>query len=158
MNPKEMLFSTCHCKDFDALSLAPNADKLAMYKLATKPCTCGSGMTPCKESAHIEAVEGIAASYDKLGAHDKAHQYASRQIIMAPNAPEGYLRLAKSMRLMDNPESPIIKARCAWIYRQASQSVRTYGDKDLAMLKVRPYPPPASVTCTNGKILQLLPG
>ncbi|KUI58439.1 F-box/LRR-repeat protein 5 [Cytospora mali] len=133
---KEISIPTCHCKDLNALSLTPNPDKLAMYNLASKPCTCGSGLVACKLPAHLGAIEGIAAAYDKLGIQEKAYQYASLYVIMAPNAPEGYLRMAKALRLMENSQSSDITTRCTWIYHQALESVRTYGNKNHEKLKI----------------------
>ncbi|ROV98631.1 hypothetical protein VSDG_04241 [Cytospora chrysosperma] len=120
---KEISIPTCHCKDLNALSMAANPDKLAMYNLATKPCTCGSGLVPCDLPAHLGAIEGVAAAYDKLQAHSKALKYASLYVIMAPHAPEGYLRMAKALRLMDTSQSPDTNARCVWIYHQAIESI-----------------------------------
>lgn len=133
---KEISIPTCHCKDLNALSMAPNPDKLAMYNLATKPCTCGSGLVPCDLPAHLGAIEGVAAAYDKLQAHNKALKYASLYVIMAPHAPEGYLRMAKALRLMDTSQSSDTNARCVWIYHQALESVRTYGNKHHEKLKI----------------------
>lgn len=134
---KEISIPTCHCKDLNALSLAPNPDKLAMYNLATKPCTCGSGLVPCALPAHLGAIEGIAAAYDKLQAHGKALKYASLYIIMAPLAPEGYLRMAKALRQMDTSRSSNTDSRCTWLYHQAIKSVKSHGNKDHEKLKVR---------------------
>ncbi|ROV92742.1 hypothetical protein VMCG_09031 [Cytospora schulzeri] len=133
---KEVSIPTCHCKDLNALSLAPNPDRLAMYNLAIKHCTCGSGLVSCDLPAHLGAIEGIAAAYDKLQAHNKALKYASLYIIMAPHAPEGYLRMAKALRLMDTSQSSNTTARCTWIYHQALESVKTYGNKDHGKLKI----------------------
>lgn len=133
---KEISIPTCHCKDLNALSLAPNHDKLAMYNLATKPCTCGSGLVSCDLPAHLGAIEGIAAAYDKLQAHSKALQYASLYVVMAPHVPEGYLRMAKALRLMDTLQASDTKSRCTWIYHQALESVRTYGNKNHEKLKI----------------------
>ncbi|KAK7737908.1 hypothetical protein SLS53_006286 [Cytospora paraplurivora] len=136
MDPKEILTPGCHCRDLNALSLSPNPDKLAMYKLATKPCTCGSGMVACKVAHHIVAVDGIVACYYKLEDLDKAYAYASLHVILAPEAPEGYLRMAKTLRLMDTSQSPDTMTRCTWIYQQAIESVLTYGNKAHKKLQV----------------------
>lgn len=134
---KEISIPTCHCKDLNALSMASNPDKLAMYNLAIKSCTCGSGLVSCDLPAHLGAIEGIAATYDKLQDHSKALKYASLYITMAPQLPEGYLRMAKALRLMDTSQSSDTKPRCTWIYQQAIESVRTYGNKNHEKLKVR---------------------
>ncbi|ROW13389.1 hypothetical protein VPNG_05433 [Cytospora leucostoma] len=123
-------------QDLNALSLSTNPDKLAMYKLATKSCTCGSGMVACKVAHHIVAVDGIVACYYKLEDLDKAYVYASLHVILAPEAPEGYLRMAKALRLMDTSQSPATMSRCTWIYHQAIESILTYGNKAHKKLQV----------------------
>ncbi|KAI3396568.1 hypothetical protein diail_12017 [Diaporthe ilicicola] len=131
----EVSIPFCHCKDYLALSLS-GPSKLAMYKLAKKPCSCGSGLFHCNASAHLSALEGMTATYEKLDAPVKARQHAALLITVSPRAPEGFLRLAKALRLCDNEQSPDTVARCRWIYRQALDSVQTYGNKDHNKLKV----------------------
>jgi hypothetical protein len=132
---KQIQISHCHCKVFGSLSTS-HSPKLAMYTLAKRTCTCGSGVFHCNVPSHLNALDGIIATYEKLGAPAKARQYATLFIITSPRAPEGYLRLAKALRLCDTEHSPETIARCRWIYRQAIQSVRTYGNKDHPKLKV----------------------
>lgn len=142
MDLEGILTPTCHCKDLNALTLSPNPDKLAMYNLAVKPCTCGGSVVHCRLPGHTVAVDGIVACYYKLEDLDNAYAYASLLVILAPEAPEGYLRMAKALRLMDTSQSPDTIARCAWIYRQAIESVLTYGNKAHKKLQVRLYPSP----------------
>jgi hypothetical protein len=136
----EIQISRCHCKDFESLSTEASP-KLAMYTLAKRPCTCGSDVFHCNVPGHASALDGIIATYEKLGAPAKARQYATLLIITCPRAPEGYLRLAKALRLChpeQSPDSPDTgtTARCRWIYRQAIQSVQAHGDRDHPKLKV----------------------
>lgn len=136
---KEIQISRCHCKDFESL-LASDPPKLFMYKLAKRPCTCGSDVFHCNVTSHLNALDGIIATYEKLEVPAKARQYAILFIITCPRAPEGYLRLAKALRLGDTQQSPDTIARCRRIYRQAIQSVQEYGSKDNPKLKVcRPF-------------------
>lgn len=132
---KEIQISRCHCKDFESLPTL-NSPKLAMYRLAKRACTCGSDVFHCNVPSHLNALDGIIATYEKLEAPVKARQYAILLIITSPRFPEGYLRLAKALRLCDAEQSPETMARCRWIYRQATQSVQTHGDKDHPKLKV----------------------
>lgn len=132
---KEIQISRCHCKNFESLSTSVSP-KLAMYTLAKRACTCGSDVFHCNVLAHLNALDGIIATYEKLEAPVKARQYATLFIITSPRAPEGYLRLAKALRMCDTEQSPDTMARCRWIYRQAIQSVQTYGNKDHPKLKV----------------------
>lgn len=132
---KEIQISRCHCKDFESLSTS-NSPKLAMYTLAKRACTCGSDVFHCNVPCHLNALDGVIATYEKLEAPVKARQYATLLIITSPRAPEGYLRLAKALRLCDTEQSPETITRCRWIYRQATQSVQTHGDKDHPKLKV----------------------
>lgn len=137
---KEIQISRCHCKDFESL-LATNPPKLYMYRLAKRPCTCGSDVFHCNVTSHLHALDGIIATYEKLEAPAKARQYATLFIITCPRAPEGYLRLAKALRLCDTEQSPDTITRCRRIYRQAIQSVQEYGSKDDPKLKVsQPIP------------------
>lgn len=138
---KHISIPTCLCRDLDLLSRAPNPDKLAMYNLATKPCSCGSGLATCSLPAHLGAIEGISASYDKLQEYEEAYKFAALHVIMAPHSPEGYLRMAKALRMMDPSKTSDTDARCTWIYYQALQSVRTYGDRNHEKLKVCSYAP-----------------
>ncbi|KAJ0120076.1 hypothetical protein J7T55_000929 [Diaporthe amygdali] len=78
----------------------------------------------------------MIATYEKLDSPVKAREHASLLIIISPRAPEGYLRLAKALRLCDTAQSPDTTARCRWIYRQAIESVQAYGNKDHDKLKV----------------------
>lgn len=111
-----------------------------MYRLATKPCTCGSGVMPCQSSIHIVALDGMAAVCEAIKDYAKALQHASLLLIVAPHAPEGYLRMAKALRLKAQSNKSDAKSRCLWIYSQASMSVRTFGDKQHEKLKVRILP------------------
>lgn len=135
LNLKEIQISRCHCKDFESLPIS-NSPRLAMYTLAKRQCTCGSDVFHCNVPSHLHALDGMIAAYEKLGAPTKARQYATLFIITSPRAPEGYLRLAKALRLCDSKQSPETIASCRWIYRQAIQSVQTYGNKDDPKLKV----------------------
>ncbi|KAI7788125.1 hypothetical protein LA080_012189 [Diaporthe eres] len=135
LNLKEIQISRCHCKDFESLSTS-NSPKLAMYTLAKRACTCGSDVFHCNVPCHLNALDGVIATYEKLEAPVKARQYATLLIITSPRAPEGYLRLAKALRLGDTEQSPETITRCRWIYRQATQSVQTHGDKDHPKLKI----------------------
>lgn len=132
---KDIQISCCHCKDFESLPI-PGSQKLAMYTLAKRPCTCGSGVFHCNVPSHLDALDGMIATYEKLEAPVKARQHATLLIITSPRAPEGYLRLAKALRLCDIEQSPETIARCRWIYRQAIQSVQAHGNKDHHKLKV----------------------
>lgn len=132
---KEIQISRCHCKDFESLPI-PGSHKLAMYTLAKRPCTCGSDVFHCNVPGHLDALEGVIATYEKLQVPVKARQHATLLIITSPRAPEGYLRLAKALRLCDIEQSPETMARCRWIYRQAIHSVQTHGNKDHQKLKV----------------------
>ncbi|KAF3761074.1 hypothetical protein M406DRAFT_73518 [Cryphonectria parasitica EP155] len=119
------------------MSLAvDDREKLAIYNLATKPCSCGSGVLRCTSRAHAEALDGLAAVCEAQKAYDKAYSYASLLVIVAPQAPEGYLRLAKALRLKDPSNGSATKSRCSWIYSQAAQSVQSYGDASDEKLKV----------------------
>lgn len=111
-----------------------------MYRLATKPCTCGSGVIPCQSPIHLTALDGMAAVCERMKDFAKALQYASLLVIVAPHAPEGYLRMAKALRLKAQSAKLDEKSRCLWIYTQASVSVRTFGDKHHEKLKVRTLP------------------
>ncbi|KAG8158446.1 hypothetical protein KVR01_011568 [Diaporthe batatas] len=133
---KDIQISRCHCKDFDLL-LASTPPKLCMYKLAKRPCTCGSDVVHCNVSSHLRALDGIIATYEKLQAPAKARQYAILFIITCPHAPQGYLRLAEALRLGDTENSPNTVARCRRIYRQAIQSVEEYGGKVKPVLMLK---------------------
>lgn len=133
---EDIQISRCQCKDFGSLPTL-NSPKLSMYKIAKNPCVCGSGVSHCNVTSHLNALDGIIATYEKLDAPVKARQYATLLIITSPRAPEGYLRLAKALRLSDAEQSPDTMMRCRWIYRQAIQSVQTYGNEDHPKLKVR---------------------
>ncbi|POS80030.1 hypothetical protein DHEL01_v201576 [Diaporthe helianthi] len=133
---KEIQISRCHCKDFESvLASNSNPPQLFMYKLAKRPCTCGSDVFHCNVPSHLNALNGIIATYEKLESPAKARQYATLFIITCPRAPEGYLRLAKALRLSDKEKSPDTITRCRRIYRQAIQSVQTYGSNDNPKLK-----------------------
>lgn len=132
---KEIQISRCHCKDFE--SLPPlGSPRLAMYTLAKRACTCGSDVFHCNVASHLNALDGMIATYEKLEAPVKARQHATLLVITSPRAPEGYLRLAKALRMCDTEQSPETITRCRWIYRQAVQSVQTYGNRDHPKLKV----------------------
>lgn len=131
---KEIQISRCHCKDFESLPTV-NSPKLAMYTLAKRSCTCGSDVFHCNAPSHLNALDGIIATYEKLEAPVKARQYATLLIITSPRSPEGYLRLAKALRLRDTAQSPETITRCRWIYRQAIQSVQAHGNQDHTKLK-----------------------
>lgn len=101
------------------MSLDPNdADKQAIYKLAMKPCTCGSGVKSCRIQAHIDGLNGMAAICGRRKAYKDACKYASLLILIAPDTSTGYLRLAKSMRLQDASEGTDTRKRWEWIYSQ----------------------------------------
>lgn len=132
---KEIQISRCHCKDFE--SLPPlGSPRLAMYTLAKSACTCGSDVFHCNVASHLNALDGMIATYEKLEAPVKARQHATLLVITSPRVPEGYLRLAKALRMCDTEQSSETITRCRWIYRQAMQSVQTYGNKDHPKLKV----------------------
>lgn len=149
----EIPLPVCHCKDF--VSLATNGhddNRLAMYAFARKDCTCGSGVVPCRLASHIDALNGMAAVCEALKDYDKAYQYASLLVIIAPHAPEGYLRVAKALRLKDPHNRFSTKSGCLWIYQQAKNSVLTHGDPEHEKLKVR-----ASLPVRPGlRLVQLL--
>lgn len=142
---KEIPIPRCHCKDFESLPIW-GSHRLALYKMAKRPCTCGSGLFHCNSQGHLAALEGMIATYEKLDSPVKAREHASLLIIISPRAPEGYLRLAKALRLCDTAQSPDTTARCRWIYRQAIESVQAYGNKDHDKLKVC-SPPHAVHSC-----------
>lgn len=131
---RDIQISRCHCKDFESLPTV-NSPKLAMYTLAKRACTCGSDVFHCNAPSHLNALDGIIATYEKLEASVRARQYATLLIITSPRSPEGYLRLAKALRLRDTEQSPETIARCRWIYRQAIQSVQAHGNQDHTKLK-----------------------
>lgn len=132
---KEIQISRCHCKDFESLPTL-NSPKLAMYTMAKRPCTCGSDVFHCNAPGHLNALDGVIATYEKLEAPVKARQYATLLIITSPRAPEGYLRLVKALRLCDTEQSPETISRWRWICRQGIQSVQTHGNKDHRKVRV----------------------
>lgn len=115
-----------------------------MYRLATKPCDCGSGITPCKSPAHIAALDGMSAVCEAQKAYAKAIQYASLLLAISPHAPEGYLRIVKNLRLQARASKADATSQCMYILTQAAASVRTFGDKYHDKLKVRPSCRPIS--------------
>lgn len=131
---------TCHCKDFVSLAANPGEDGedgLAMYRLATKPCNCGSGISLCTYPAHIAGLDGMSAVCEATKDFAQAIQYASLMIIVAPHAPEGYLRLVKDLRLQARSTRTDVTSQCMYILSQAAGSVRAFGDKNHEKLKVR---------------------
>lgn len=108
-----------------------------MYRLATKPCSCGSGIASCRSTAHIAALDGMTAVCEAQKAHAKAIQYASLLIVIFPHAPEGYLRMVKSLRLQARVTRADVTSQCMYILAQAAASTRTFGDKQHEKLKVR---------------------
>lgn len=141
---------TCHCRDFVSLSVEhadskeDDGDKLAMYKLATKPCSCGSSITPCRSAIHIAALEGICAVYEAQKKHDQAIQTSSLLIIIAPHAPEGYLRMVKNLRLRAHANRNEVSSQWMYVLTQAGASVRQFGDKNHRKLEVCSTLPPRS--------------
>lgn len=135
----------CHCKDYLSLPIddpdSSFSDKEAIFKLATQPCSCGSGIQPCHNPAHIKALTNIANVHMAQKAYSKAVQYASLAITLAPHVPEGYLRMVTVIRQGGLHCTPDIASRCNWLDTQASHSVRTHGEKDHDMLKVRSASP-----------------
>lgn len=112
-------------------------DKQAIYKLATKSCSCGSGIKSCDSQAHIDALNGMAAICGRRKAFKDAIKYSSLLILVAPYLPIGYLRLAKSLRLQDASEGTDTRKQwAAWVYSQLKAT-----GTDSAKLKVnRPIP------------------
>lgn len=107
----------CHCRDI--LSLDPaDEDRQAIYKLASKACTCGSGIQPCDSQAHLDALNGMATVCGRIRAYKDALSYSSLLILVAPLTPTGYLRLAKTLRLRDASEGTDTKKQSNWIYLQ----------------------------------------
>lgn len=138
---QEIPLPTCHCKDFISLATShgkDDKDSLAMYKLAMKPCNCGSGIASCTSPFHIAALDGMSAVCEAQKAYAKAIRYASLLIIIAPHAPEGYLRMIKNLRLRARASRAEVTSQCMYILTQAAASVRTFGDKDHDKLKVCP--------------------
>ncbi|KAJ4396010.1 hypothetical protein N0V93_000226 [Gnomoniopsis smithogilvyi] len=139
ISSKDIPLPICHCKDY--LSLPINdpdssfTDKEAILRLATRPCSCGSGIEPCHSASHIKALINIANVYVTQKIYNKAIQYASLAITLAPHLPEGYLRMVTVIRQGSIKCTPDIASRCNWLDIQASHIVRTHGDKDNQMLK-----------------------
>lgn len=144
LGAREIPVPTCHCKDFVSLAANPDADDtdgLAMHRLATKPCNCGSGITSCSSPTHIAGLDGMSAVCEAKKDYAQAIQYASLLLIVAPHAPEGYLRLVKDMRLQARSTETDVTSQCTYILAQAAGSVRVFGDKNHGKLKVRFYQP-----------------
>lgn len=116
-----------------------DGDKQAIYKLATKPCACGSGIVPCQSALHVEALDGMIAVSEAQKDYRQATKNTSLLITTAPHAPEGYLRLAKILRLQALSSRPKVnvESQCAYILSQACMSVRSFGNNKHEKLKVR---------------------
>lgn len=114
-----------------------HTDKEAIFRLATRPCSCGSGIESCHSPPHIKALINIANVYAVQKVYKKAVQYASLAITLAPQLPEGYLRMVTVIRQGNLKCTPDIASRCNWFDTQASHIVRAHGDKSHGMLKVR---------------------
>lgn len=140
ISSKDIPLPICHCKDYLELPVhdpeSSFTDKDAIYKLATRPCSCGSGLEPCNNAAHIKALINIASVFAAQKSYRKAIQYASLAITLAPHLPEGYLRMVTLIRQGEVKCTPDAASRCNWIDTQASHTIRAYGDKNHEMLKV----------------------
>lgn len=93
-------------------------DKQAIYKLASKSCSCGSDLQPCHVPAHHDGLNGMAVVCGRKKAFKDACKYALLLILVAPHIPTGYMRLAKSLRLQDASKGTDTKKRWAWLYSQ----------------------------------------
>lgn len=157
ISSKDIPLPICHCKDYLDLPVhdpeSSFTDKYAIFKLATRPCSCGSGLEPCNNAAHIKALINIASVYAAQKSNRKAIQYASLAITLAPHLPEGYLRMVTVIRQGEVKCTPDTASRCNWIDTQASHTIRAYGDKNHEMLKVCPassfLPAASKVRLTN---------
>lgn len=134
-SPAQRSLPVCYCKDFASLP-TDDGDKLAIYRLAKKPCTCGSGVLSCKSKHHVAALNCISAVHESLKDYKQAYRSASLLVIAAPHVPEGYLRMAKALQLKDPSNKLKTKDLCLWIMTQGTTSVQTYGDRNHKLLKV----------------------
>lgn len=121
-------------------------DKQAIYRLATQPCTCGSGVNLCGIQAHVDGLNGMAAICGRQKAYKDARKYASLLILIAPHNPTGYLRLAKCMRLQDISDGTDTRKRWEWVYSQLRGI-------DPEKLKVRYIMPSAAWVGADGRHL-----
>ncbi|PSR89025.1 hypothetical protein BD289DRAFT_431313 [Coniella lustricola] len=124
----------CYCKDFASLPI-DDGDRLTIYRLAKKPCTCGSDVRSCGSKHHVAALSCLSAAYGLVGDHKQAYRSASLLVIMAPHVPEGYYRMTKALMLKDPGDRLNTKNRCVWIMSQGTASVQTYGDSRHRLLK-----------------------
>jgi tetratricopeptide (TPR) repeat protein len=65
-----------------------------------KRCICSAQSDRrCDNAAHVDAMDSLAAVYEKTDRVDKALSCAEQMINLAPRDPKVYLRLAKVLRL-----------------------------------------------------------
>ncbi|CCE29326.1 uncharacterized protein CPUR_03019 [Claviceps purpurea 20.1] len=91
----------CRCKNFKKAV----AQGGSIIGEAMKTCHCGVGkhfITKCANVHHIKALDGRAATFQALGRFSCATRDAEWILELAPQLPDGYLRLGKIAQLQRN--------------------------------------------------------
>ncbi|CCE30444.1 uncharacterized protein CPUR_04292 [Claviceps purpurea 20.1] len=92
----------CTCKDFEKVASQQNS----IYREAMYTCHCdvGRSFSKCDNLHHIEALDLRAATFVAMGLLDHAMKDAEWILELAPQLPDGYLRLGNIAHLQENDD------------------------------------------------------
>lgn len=62
-------------------------DDAAVYKAATKPCSCGVPKLACDDDAHMDVLDKLAACSAAMGKSEAAIGFAAAAIHLNPRSP-----------------------------------------------------------------------
>ncbi|KAG5957599.1 hypothetical protein E4U58_005767 [Claviceps cyperi] len=94
--------SRCTCKSFEMV--ASQQDSIYREAMYTCHCVIGRAFGKCDNRHHIEALDFRAATFVALGQLDNAMKDAEWILELAPQLPDGYLRLGSIAQLQMNDE------------------------------------------------------
>ncbi|CCE30440.1 uncharacterized protein CPUR_04288 [Claviceps purpurea 20.1] len=92
----------CTCKDFEKVASQQNS----IYREAMYTCHCdvGRSFSKCDNLHHIEALDLRAATFVAMGLLGHAMKDAEWILELAPQLPDGYLRLGNIAHLQENDD------------------------------------------------------
>ncbi|CCE29409.1 uncharacterized protein CPUR_03102 [Claviceps purpurea 20.1] len=90
----------CTCKNFE--KVAADGDSIFREAMYTCHCDIGGTFNKCDNVDHIQALDLQATTFEALGKLDHAVKNAEWMLELAPQLPDGYLRLANFARLQKN--------------------------------------------------------
>lgn len=131
-SPHDLPLPVCHCTDY--LLQLPGDDEAPSFNQAIGPCSCGSGIKPCDNQTHIDTLCRFVEVYEGQHDYQTAIQYASSLIKMAPLAPEGYLTMARLVRLIGRSSTTKCKNNnnnenlANFLYIKGNHVIRSHGD------------------------------